>query len=80
MNPIDPAADPFDVRHLTPAMLERLPKDPAVLQDLVINLIALIHQERQDMQELKQVVDLLEGLLSPPSGPSMPRKKKRRRH
>jgi hypothetical protein len=49
-------------------------------QDLVIDLKALIHHERQETQQLKQVMNLLEGLLSPPSGPSAPRKKKRRRH
>jgi hypothetical protein len=79
MNPMDPAADPLNVRKLTPAMVERL-KDPAVLQNLVCDLMALIHQERQEMQQLKQVVDLLEGLLSPAADPSVPRKKKRRRH
>jgi hypothetical protein len=80
MNPTDPAVNPIDIRKLTPAMLERLPKDPAVLQNLVCDLMALIHQERQEMQQLKQALNLLEGLLSPPPGPSAPRPKKRRRH
>jgi hypothetical protein len=80
MNPTDPAADPIDVRKLTPAMLECLPNDPAVLQDLVIDLMALIRQERQEIQELKQVVDLLERLLPPSASPSAPRKKIRWRH
>jgi hypothetical protein len=80
MNPNDPAAVPFDVRKLTPEIVERLPKDPAAPQDLVCDLMALIHQERQEMRQLKQVMNLLEGLLSPPSGPSVPRKKKRRQH
>ena len=79
MNPTDPSADPFAVRQLTPALLERLPKDPAVPKDMVIDLMALIHQERQEMRELKQVVDLLQRLLPPPS-PSAPRQQKRRRH
>jgi len=51
-----------------------------VLQDLVIDLMALIRQERQEMQELKQVADLLERLLPPSANASTPRKKKRRRH
>jgi hypothetical protein len=80
MNPTDPAADPMDVRKLTPALLQRLPEQPAVLQDLVIDLMALLRQEHQKMQQLKQVVELLEGLLPLPPGPSGPRKKKRRRH
>jgi hypothetical protein len=79
MNPMDPAADSIDVRKLTPAMVERL-KDPAVLQNLVCDLMALIRQERQEMQQLQQVVDLLEGLLSPPADPSVPRQQKRRQH
>jgi hypothetical protein len=80
MNPTDHADDPFDVRNLTPALRERLPTDPAVLQRLAGELIALIHQERQEMQELKRRADLLERLLGPPPGPSAPRKKTRRRH
>jgi hypothetical protein len=80
MNPTDPAADPFDIHHLTPEMVERLPKDPAVLQRLVRDLIVLIHQERQETQELKRLADYLEHLLEPPPGPSAPSKKKRRRH
>jgi hypothetical protein len=80
MNPTDPAADPFAVRKLTPAMVERLPKDPAVLQGLVGDLMALIHQERQELQELKRLADLLERLLQLPPGPSAPRKNQRRRH
>jgi hypothetical protein len=80
MNPTDPAADPFDVRQLTPALLARLPPDPAVLQRLVCDLLVLIHQERQEMRELKRLADYLEHLLESPPGASAPRKKKRRRH
>jgi hypothetical protein len=80
MNPTDPAVKFINVRKLTSAMLERLPKDPAVLQNLVCGLMALIHQERQEMRQRKQVMHLLEGLLSPPSSPSVPRKKRRRQH
>lgn len=80
MNPTDPTFDLLDVRKLTPALLERLPEDPAALQDLVIDLMALLRQEHQELQQLKQVVNLLEGLLTPPPGPPVPRKKKRRRH
>jgi hypothetical protein len=79
MNPTDPAADPIDVRKLTPAMVERLPRDPVLFQRIVGDLLALVHEERQELQQLKQVTNLLEGLLPPPS-PSAPRKKKRRRH
>jgi hypothetical protein len=80
MNPTEFAADPFDVRQLTPALWERLPKDPAVLQRLVRDLTVLIHQERQQTRELKRLADSLERLLESPPGPSAPRKKKRRRH
>jgi len=80
MNPTDPAADPIDVRKLTPEMVKLLPDDPALLQRIVIDLRALVHEQRQEMQELKQVVDLLERLAEPPSSPSAPWKKKRRRH
>jgi hypothetical protein len=80
MNPTDPTFDLLDVRKLPPALLERLPEDPAALQDLVIDLMALLRQEHQQMQQLKQVVELLEGLLPLPPGPSVPRKKKRRPH
>ncbi len=80
MNPTDPAADHIDVRKLTPEMVKRLPDDPALLQRIVVDLRALVHEQRQEMQQLKQVVNLLEGLLAPPPGPAVPRKKKRRRH
>jgi hypothetical protein len=80
MNPMDPVADPIDVRKLTPEMVERLPGDPALFQRIVVDLLALVHEGRQELQQLKQVVDLLEGLLSPPSGPSVPRKRTRRQH
>jgi hypothetical protein len=80
MNPTDPAADPIDVRKLTPAMVERLPRDPVLFQRIVGDLLALVHEERQELQQLKQVINRLEGLLPPPPSPSAPRKKKRRRH
>jgi hypothetical protein len=79
MNPTDPAVDPMDVRKLTPEMVKLLPDDPALLQRIVVDLRALVHEQRQEMQQLKQVRNLLEGLL-PPSGPAVPRKKKRRQH
>jgi hypothetical protein len=80
MDPTDPATDSIDVRKLTPEMVKRLPDDPALLQRIVIDLRALACEQRQKEQQLKQVVELLEGLLVPSSGPSAPRKKKRRRH
>jgi hypothetical protein len=80
MNPTDLTVPAFDIHHLTPEMVERLPKDPAVLQRLVRDLTVLIHQERQEMQELKRLADYLEHLLESPPGPSAPPKKKRRRH
>jgi hypothetical protein len=79
MNPTDPVADPIDVRTLTPEMVKRLPDDPALLQRIVVDLRALVHEQRQKNQQLKQVVDLLERLVPPP-GPPAPRQKKRRRH
>jgi len=80
MNPTDPAADSIDVRKLTPEMVKRLPDDPALLQRIVVDLRALVHEQRQEKKQLKQVVDLLERLVQPPPGWSAPRKKKRRLH
>jgi hypothetical protein len=80
MNPTDRAAAPFDDRYPTAEIVERLPQDPAVLQRLVGDLLVRIHQERQEMQELKRLADFLQPLLEPPPGPSAPRKKQRRRH
>jgi hypothetical protein len=59
-------------------MVKLLPDDPALLQRIVVELRALVHEQHQELQALKQVVDLLERLLPP--GPSAPPKQKRRRH
>jgi hypothetical protein len=60
-------------------MVKLLPDDPALLQRIVVELRALVHGQHQELQALKQVVDLLERLLPPPE-PSAPPKQKRRRH
>jgi len=61
-------------------MVKRLPDDPALLQRIVVDLRALVHEQRQELQQRKHVVDLLERLLPPPPGPPAPRQKKRRQH
>lgn len=82
MNSTDPAADPLaiDVRDLTREIVKRLPNDPVLFQRLVVDLRVLVHEQRQEKEQLRRQLARLERLLESRPAESLPRKKKRRRH
>jgi transposase len=51
--------EPVSVRNVPLPTLEQLPDDPATLKGMVLELLATLHGERRDRDELRQRLDLL---------------------
>src|SRR5438270_731259 len=59
MSTAAPFPDPVCTAKLPLPALEQLPDDPDILKRMILELLATLHQERRDKDELRHRLDLL---------------------